>query len=65
MTDIASRGYSNPDVLVSTDWVADHLDDASIRIVESNEDQLPLPVRAHHRGRAGGLGGRPERPAAA
>ena len=43
MTDIASRGYSNPDVLVSTDWVADHLDDASIRIVESNEDQLLYP----------------------
>ena len=43
MTDIASRGYSNPDVLVSTDWVADNLDAAGIRIVESNEDQLLYP----------------------
>jgi thiosulfate/3-mercaptopyruvate sulfurtransferase len=32
--------YANPDILVSTDWVAEHLNDASIRIVESNEDQL-------------------------
>ncbi|HCV00493.1 MAG: sulfurtransferase [Acidobacteria bacterium] len=44
MTDIASRGYSNPDVLVSTDWVAEHLDDANVRIVESNEDQLLYPA---------------------
>ncbi len=44
MTDIASRGYSNPDVLVSTDWVAEHLNDAGIRIVESNEDQLLYPA---------------------
>jgi len=32
--------YSNPDVLVSTDWVAEHIDDPSIVIVESNEDIL-------------------------
>lgn len=32
--------YSNPDILVSTDWVAEHINDASIRIIESNEDQL-------------------------
>jgi thiosulfate/3-mercaptopyruvate sulfurtransferase len=33
--------YAHPEVLVSTDWVADHLDDTdSIRIVESNEDLL-------------------------
>jgi len=43
MSDIAERGYAHPDVLVSTDWVADHLNDASIRIVESNEDQLLYP----------------------
>jgi thiosulfate/3-mercaptopyruvate sulfurtransferase len=43
MSDIASRGYTDPDVLVSTDWVADHLSDASIRIVESNEDPLLYP----------------------
>lgn len=40
MSDITSRGYANPDVLVSTEWVADHLDDESVRIVESNEDPL-------------------------
>ncbi len=39
-TDIASRGYAKPDVLVSTDWVAEHLDDANVRLVESNEDTL-------------------------
>jgi len=32
--------YSNPDVLVSTDWVAEHIDDPSIVIIESNEDIL-------------------------
>lgn len=34
------KGYVNPAVLVSTQWVADHLDDPGIRIVESNEDIL-------------------------
>ncbi len=34
------KGYANPDVLVSTQWVADHLGDPAIRIVESNEDIL-------------------------
>src|SRR5215813_5840539 len=37
---IAAKGYVTPDVLVSTQWVADHLNDPSIRIVESNEDIL-------------------------
>ena len=35
-----SSGYANPDVLVSTDWVAQHLNDPKIRLVESNEDVL-------------------------
>ncbi len=43
MAEIAERGYAHPDVLVSTDWVAQHLNDPSIRIVESNEDQLLYP----------------------
>ena len=43
MSDIAERGYANPDVLVSTDWVAQHLNDPNVRIVESNEDQLLYP----------------------
>ncbi len=43
MSDIASRGYAHPEVLVSTAWVADHLDDAGVRVVESNEDALLYP----------------------
>ncbi|MEX2425519.1 MAG: sulfurtransferase [Thermomicrobiaceae bacterium] len=39
-TNIEERGYANPDVLVSTDWVAQHKDDTSIRIMESDEDVL-------------------------
>lgn len=37
---IESRGYVTPDVLVTTQWVADHLDDPKVRIVESDEDIL-------------------------
>jgi thiosulfate/3-mercaptopyruvate sulfurtransferase len=37
---IESRGYIHPEVLVSTDWVAEHLNDPQVRIVESNEDPL-------------------------
>ena len=40
MDEFAGYGYANPDVLASTDWVAEHLDDASVRIIESNEDPL-------------------------
>ena len=40
MTHIGERGYAHPEVLVSTEWVAAHLDDPSIRLVESDEDPL-------------------------
>jgi thiosulfate/3-mercaptopyruvate sulfurtransferase len=40
MSQITDRNYANPDVLVSTDWVAEHLHDPNVRIVESNEDTL-------------------------
>ncbi|MGI8923265.1 MAG: sulfurtransferase [Fimbriimonadales bacterium] len=40
---IDNRGYKHPEALVSTDWVAEHLNDPSIRIVESNEDPLLYP----------------------
>jgi thiosulfate/3-mercaptopyruvate sulfurtransferase len=40
MSDIGERGYVHPDVLVSTEWVSQHLDDRSIRLIESNEDTL-------------------------
>jgi thiosulfate/3-mercaptopyruvate sulfurtransferase len=43
MAAIAERGYTNPDVLVDTQWVADHLDDPNVRIIESNEDPLLYP----------------------
>jgi thiosulfate/3-mercaptopyruvate sulfurtransferase len=43
MSDISSRGYVNSDKLVSTQWVADHLNDANVRIIESNEDPLLYP----------------------
>lgn len=35
MADTAQRGYANPDVLVSTDWVAEHLDNPNVRVIES------------------------------
>ncbi|MGH7446347.1 MAG: sulfurtransferase [Longimicrobiales bacterium] len=41
---IALRGYAHPDVLVSTDWLADRLDDPEIRAIESDEDVLLYEV---------------------
>ena len=39
--EIQDKGYANPDALVSTQWVADNLDDTeNFRIVESDEDVL-------------------------
>lgn len=35
--------YANPGVLVNTDWVAEHLNDPNVRIIESNEDALLYP----------------------
>ena len=32
--------YAHPEVLVDTDWLAAHLQDPSVRVVESNEDIL-------------------------
>ena len=29
-------GYANPDVLVETQWLADHLGDPDIRLIEAN-----------------------------
>ncbi|MCY3796688.1 MAG: rhodanese-like domain-containing protein, partial [Chloroflexi bacterium] len=43
MSDISSRGYANPDKLVSTAWVADRVNDSDVRIIESNEDPLLYP----------------------
>ena len=37
---VASKGYAHPEALVSTQWVADHLQDPALRLLESNEDVL-------------------------
>ena len=39
-----SSGYVNPDVLVTTEWVAEHLSEPNVRIVESDEDVLLYDV---------------------
>jgi thiosulfate/3-mercaptopyruvate sulfurtransferase len=39
-TSIASRGYAHPEVLVDCAWVAAHLDDPSVVLLESDEDLL-------------------------
>ena len=39
-TTSATSNYAHPDVLVSTEWVAEHKSDVNIRIIESNEDVL-------------------------
>ena len=42
MTDqeIAAKQYAHPEALVSTQWLAEHLDDPAVRILESDEDVL-------------------------
>jgi thiosulfate/3-mercaptopyruvate sulfurtransferase len=40
MSSIEEKGYAHPDALVSTEWVANHLNDPAVRLVESNEDIL-------------------------
>jgi len=39
-SNITAKGYAQPDVLVSTAWVAENLNNPAIRIVETNEDIL-------------------------
>src|SRR5450631_1788190 len=36
----AVNGYTHPEVLVDTQWVADHLNDADVRLIEADEDVL-------------------------
>jgi thiosulfate/3-mercaptopyruvate sulfurtransferase len=40
ITPIAERGYAHPEVLVDCGWVAEHLDDPAVRLLESDEDVL-------------------------
>ncbi|HEY4307250.1 MAG TPA: sulfurtransferase [Gemmatimonadaceae bacterium] len=37
---IATKGYAHPEALVSTDWLASHLNDSNLRVIESDEDVL-------------------------
>ncbi|MFN8571502.1 MAG: sulfurtransferase [Gemmatimonadaceae bacterium] len=37
---VQSKGYSHPDVLVSTEWLAQHHADAAVRVLECDEDVL-------------------------
>jgi thiosulfate/3-mercaptopyruvate sulfurtransferase len=37
---VSEKGYARPELLVSTAWLANHLDDPKIRILESDEDVL-------------------------
>jgi len=37
---MSEQNYAHPEALVSIQWVADHLNDPNVRIVESNEDVI-------------------------
>ena len=37
---MSNKNYAHPEALVTTEWVAAHKDDPSVRVVESNEDVL-------------------------
>jgi thiosulfate/3-mercaptopyruvate sulfurtransferase len=39
------NNYSHPEYLVETDWVAEHLDDPTVRIIESDEDALLYDIK--------------------
>jgi thiosulfate/3-mercaptopyruvate sulfurtransferase len=39
-SDVSKKGYVHPEVLVTTSWLAQHLADPDLRILESNEDVL-------------------------
>jgi thiosulfate/3-mercaptopyruvate sulfurtransferase len=44
--------YANPDVLVNTDWLEEHLDDPDIRVIEVDEDTTAYE-KGHVRGAVG------------
>ena len=47
---IAERGYTNTEILVSTDWVAENKDKDDIRIIESNDCLLYTSPSPRDRG---------------
>jgi thiosulfate/3-mercaptopyruvate sulfurtransferase len=44
--------YANPDALVSTDWLEEHLDDPTVRVIEVDED-ITAYEKGHIRGAVG------------
>jgi len=40
----AASGYVHPEVLVKTSWVAEHLNDPNVRLIEADEDVLLYEV---------------------
>src|SRR6476646_7749362 len=48
-----AEGYAHPDLLVETDWLAEHLDDPNVRVIDAD---YPLAYgRAHIPGAVGQL----------
>jgi thiosulfate/3-mercaptopyruvate sulfurtransferase len=45
-------GYANPDALVDTDWLEDHIEDANVRVIEVDEDTSAYE-KGHIRGAVG------------
>jgi thiosulfate/3-mercaptopyruvate sulfurtransferase len=45
-------GYANPDALVETDWLEQHLDDENVRVIEVDEDTTAYE-KGHIRGAVG------------
>jgi len=37
---VTQKGYEHPEVLVTTEWLAEHISDPDLRIIESDEDIL-------------------------
>lgn len=42
---MAESGYARPEMIVETDWLAQHLDDPNVRIIDC--DERPAYLRAH------------------
>src|SRR5260370_27655494 len=40
----AASGYAHPEALVETSWVAEHLNDPNVRLIEASEDVLLYEV---------------------
>ena len=36
---VKERGYANPELLAETDWLADHLTDPNIRVIDARRPE--------------------------